>query len=79
MFKAAVPAGEISDFYSFFEIGDGMYVWCEENSEEQPWNNEELYLLKSPIRYVQDVTTPTLILWSITGMFCWFNKYLGVR
>lgn len=62
IFKAAVSAGGISNFYSFSGIGDEMYVWCEENFEAQPWDNEELYLSKSPIRYVRHVTTPTLIM-----------------
>ena len=61
-FKAAVTAGGISDFYSFYGIGDEMHIWSEENFEGTPWDNEELYLSKSPMRYVKNVTTPTMII-----------------
>jgi len=61
-FKAAVSAGGISDFYSFYGTGDEMHIWCEENFEATPWDDEELYLSKSPIRYVKNATTPTMII-----------------
>ena len=61
-FKAAVTAGSFCDNYSFFSTGDYMHVWCEKNFEGTPWDDEELYLSKSPLRYVKNVTTPTMII-----------------
>jgi len=61
-FKAAVSAGGFCDNYSFFSTGDYMHVWCEKNFEGTPWDDEELYLSKSPLRYVKNVKTPTMII-----------------
>jgi len=61
-FKAAVTAGGISDFYSFYGIGDEMHIWCEENFEGTLWDSEELYRAKSPLRYVKNVKTPAMII-----------------
>jgi acylaminoacyl-peptidase len=61
-FRSAITAGGFSNVYSFYSTGDNIHVWCEKNYEDVPWNNEELYMSKSPIRYVKNVTTPTLIM-----------------
>lgn len=61
-FKAAVTAGGFCDIYSFFGTGDNIHIWCERNFEGTPWNDEELYLSKSPLRYVKNVRTPLLII-----------------
>ena len=61
-FNSAITAGGFSDVYSFFSTGDYMHVWCEKNYEGTPWDDEELYMSKSPLRYVKNVTTPTLIM-----------------
>ncbi len=61
-FNSAITAGGFSDVYSFFSTGDYMHVWCEKNYEGTPWDDEELYMSKSPLRFVKNVTTPTLIM-----------------
>jgi dipeptidyl aminopeptidase/acylaminoacyl peptidase len=61
-FNSAITAGGFCDVYSFFSTGDYMHVWCEKNYEGTPWDDEELYMTKSPIRYVKNITTPTLIM-----------------
>ena len=61
-FNSAITAGSFSDVYSFFSTGDYMHIWCEKNYEGTPWDDEELYMCKSPLRYVKNVQTPTLIM-----------------
>jgi dipeptidyl aminopeptidase/acylaminoacyl peptidase len=61
-FNSAITAGGFCDVYSFFSTGDYMHVWCEKNYEGTPWDDEELYMKKSPIRYIENITTPTLIM-----------------
>jgi dipeptidyl aminopeptidase/acylaminoacyl peptidase len=61
-FNSAITAGGFCDVYSFFSTGDYMHIWCEKNYEGTPWDDEELYMSKSPIRYVKNITTPTLIM-----------------
>jgi acylaminoacyl-peptidase len=61
-FKAAVTAGGFCDVYSFFGTSDEMHIWCEKNYEGTPWDDEELYMSKSPIRYVEKINTPTMII-----------------
>ena len=61
-FNSAITAGGFCNVYSFFSSGDTMHVWCEKNYEGTPWDDEELYMEKSPIRYVKNITTPTLIM-----------------
>jgi acylaminoacyl-peptidase len=61
-FKAAVAAGSFCDNYSLFGTGWENHIWCEKNFEGTPWDDEELYLSKSPLRYVKNATTPTMII-----------------
>jgi dipeptidyl aminopeptidase/acylaminoacyl peptidase len=61
-FKAAVSAGGFSDVYSFFGTGDNIYIWCEKNYEGTPWDDEELYMSKSPLKFVKNIKTPTMII-----------------
>lgn len=61
-FNSAISAGGFSDVYSFFSTGDNIHIWCEKNYESTPWDDEELYMSKSPLRYVKKVTTPTMIM-----------------
>jgi len=61
-FKSAITAGGFCDVYSFFSTGDYMHIWCEKNYEGTPWQDEEMYMAKSPIRYVKNINTPTMII-----------------
>jgi dipeptidyl aminopeptidase/acylaminoacyl peptidase len=70
MFNSAITAGGFCDVYSFFSTGDYMHVWCEKNYEGTPWDDEELYRAKSPIRLVKDITTPTLIMHGMEDFRC---------
>jgi len=61
-FKAAISAGGFCDNYSLFSTGWENQIWCEKNFEGTPWDDEELYLSKSPLRYIKEVITPTMII-----------------
>ena len=64
-FKAAVTMRSISNWISMFgcsDIGWTFGKW--EMGGSVPWSDEEAYMAKSPIRYVENVKTPTLIIHS---------------
>jgi acylaminoacyl-peptidase len=70
-FKAAVTMRSISNWISFFgcsDIGWTFGKW--EMGGNPPWLDEETYMAKSPIRYVHNVTTPTLIIHSENDYRC---------
>jgi dipeptidyl aminopeptidase/acylaminoacyl peptidase len=85
-FKAAVTQRCVSNFYSFFGTSDIGYNFGEFEFGGVPWKDAELLLKYSPISYVDNITTPLLILHSEQDLRCpieqaeqMFNalKYLG--
>jgi dipeptidyl aminopeptidase/acylaminoacyl peptidase len=85
-FKAAVTQRCVSNFYSFFGTSDIGYHFGEFEFGGVPWKDAELLLKYSPISYVDNITTPLLILHSEQDLRCpieqaeqMFNalKYLG--
>ena len=86
-FKAAVTMRSISNWVSFFGTSDIGWTFGRREMLGVPWENEEEFMAKSPIRYVKNVKTPTLILHSEEDYRCpmeqgeqFFTalKYLGV-
>jgi dipeptidyl aminopeptidase/acylaminoacyl peptidase len=70
-FKAAVTMRSISNWLSMFGCSDiGWTFGRWEMGGTVPWRDEEAYLAKSPIRYVEHVTTPTLIIHSEEDYRC---------
>lgn len=69
-FKAAVTQRSISNFYSFYGTSDIGYLFGKEEVGWNPWENEEEFLKRSPIRYVKKMTTPLLILHSEEDWRC---------
>jgi dipeptidyl aminopeptidase/acylaminoacyl peptidase len=70
-FKAAVTMRSISNWMSMFgcsDIGWTFGKW--EMGGSVPWSDEEAYMAKSPIRYVESVKTPTLIIHSEEDYRC---------
>ena len=64
-FKAAVTMRSISNWISMFGCSDIGWTFGKlEMGESVPWRDEEAYMAKSPIRYVENVKTPTLIIHS---------------
>lgn len=73
-FKAAVTQASIGDWISFFGTSDiGFYFSQDQMGADlsaDPWVIEEKYLEKSPLRYVKNVKTPTMIMHSFEDYRC---------
>ncbi len=61
-FAAACTQRSICNLYSFAGTSDIGPEFSRDEYGGLPWTDEELLMAKSPIRYVQNVKTPTLIL-----------------
>ena len=61
-FRAAVTQRSISSWLSMFGCSDIGWTFGRWELEGVPWADEERYLAKSPLRYVADARTPTLII-----------------
>ncbi|RXS43052.1 S9 family peptidase [Idiomarina sp. 29L] len=61
-FKAAVVAKPVINWYSFVLTADMYNFFYQYWFPGLPWNNMEHYMERSPISYVGNVTTPTMLL-----------------
>ncbi len=86
-FKAAIPQACVSNWHSFHGTSDIGWTFGRYDMEGTPWENEEKYLSMSPIRYADQVKTPTMIIHADEDYRCsieqgeqWFTalKVLGV-
>jgi dipeptidyl aminopeptidase/acylaminoacyl peptidase len=86
-FSAAVTQRSICNWVSMFGCSDIGWTFTPWEMDSLPWVDEEKYMAKSPIRYVANVRTPTLIIHSEEDHRCpmeqaeqFFTalKYLGV-
>ena len=62
-FKAAITMRCVSNLYSFWGTSDIGYLW-DELYNGHPWETPENYRQQSPITYMGDVKTPTLVIHS---------------
>ena len=69
-FKGAVTHRSISNWLSFYGVSDIGYTFTEFEIMGNPWDNMELLLKRSPISYVKNVKTPTLVLHAEQDMRC---------
>jgi len=69
-FKGAVTHRSISNWLSFYGVSDIGYTFTEYELLGNPWDNVELLLKHSPITYVKNVVTPTLVLHCEQDMRC---------
>lgn len=69
-FKAAATMRSISNWVSFFGCSDIGWTFGQREVTGVPWEDEEQFMAKSPIRYVKKVKTPTLILHSDEDWRC---------
>lgn len=69
-FKAAVTQRCVSNFYSFFGTSDIGFNFGEFEFGGVPWKDTELLLKYSPISYVDNITTPLLIIHSEKDLRC---------
>jgi acylaminoacyl-peptidase len=61
-FRAAVVAKPVINWYSFVLTSDGLAFYHRYWFPGPPWENQEQYLKRSPISYVGNITTPTMLL-----------------
>ncbi|MGA9270223.1 MAG: S9 family peptidase, partial [Lutimonas sp.] len=61
-FKAAVVAKPVINWYSFVLYADGAAFFSKYWFANKPWEEPENYLKRSPLSYVGNVTTPTMLL-----------------
>ena len=61
-FKAAVVAKPVINWYSFVLYADNPQFFSKYWFPAKPWENPENYLKRSPLSYVGNVTTPTMLL-----------------
>ncbi|MFY0651501.1 MAG: S9 family peptidase [Cyclobacteriaceae bacterium] len=61
-FKAAVAAKPVINWYSFVLYADGIPSFSKYWFPNKPWEDPSSYLKRSPISYVGNVKTPTMVL-----------------
>lgn len=61
-FKAAVVAKPVINWYSFVLYADGVQFFYKYWFGQKPWEAPESYLKRSPLTYVGNITTPTMLL-----------------
>ena len=61
-FSAAVVAKPVINWYSFVLYADNIGYFYKYWFNDLPWNDPESYLKRSPISYVGNVKTPTMVL-----------------
>ena len=70
-FKAAVTQRSISNNVSAFGTSDiGWHFWRYEMGDATPWHDEHKLIERSPLTYVEKVTTPLLILHAEKDLRC---------
>lgn len=69
-FRCAISEVSISNLYNFFGTSDIGYLWGEKEWGGTPWNNEGELLARSPIRYVDRVNTPILLIAAESDLRC---------
>ncbi len=70
-FKAAVSDRSIASWASFWGTSDIGPHFTEDQVGGDPWNAEEKLMNDSPIRYIKNVKTPTMIVHSMEDYRCW--------
>ena len=61
-FKAAVVAKPVINWYSFVLYADNISTFYKYWFPGMPWDNIDEYMRRSPISYVKNVKTPTMLL-----------------
>jgi acylaminoacyl-peptidase len=61
-FAAAVVAKPVINWYSFVLYADGLGVFYKYWFPNKPWEDPSSYLKRSPLSYVGNISTPTMLL-----------------
>ncbi len=75
-FKAAVTDRSIANWWTFWATSDIGPHFTKDQIGVDPWEDEETTMAKSPIRYIQKVTTPLMIVHSYDDLRCWHVEAL---
>ncbi len=75
-FKAAVSQRGISSWLSFSNTSDIGYTFTQSNIGTNAWKNNQLLWEQSPLKYADQVKTPTLFLHSDEDYRCWLAEGL---
>jgi dipeptidyl aminopeptidase/acylaminoacyl peptidase len=69
-FKVAITDRCVSNMATMFGTSDVGWDIAEDNLETTPWENLDKYMNMSPIKYVQNIHTPLLIIHSEQDLRC---------
>jgi dipeptidyl aminopeptidase/acylaminoacyl peptidase len=69
-FEAAVTQRSVSNMISMYGSSDLNWIFQQELGDEPPWENFENYWRQSPMKYIGNVKTPTLVIHSENDMRC---------
>lgn len=69
-FKTAVTERSISNWFSMYGISDIGYYFASDQTDADPWKNTNRMWAKSPLKYVNEMKTPTLIIHSDADYRC---------
>ncbi|WP_202709850.1 alpha/beta hydrolase family protein [Sporosalibacterium faouarense] len=70
-FKAAVSQRSISNWVSMFGTTDIGYYFAGDQNASTPWDSHDNMWEQSPLKYADQVTTPTLFIHSEEDYRCW--------
>jgi len=75
-FKAAVSCRSISNWISKFNTTDIGYFFVEDQQDGNPWEDHDKLWSQSPLKYADQVETPTLFIHSRQDYRCWEGEAL---
>lgn len=75
-FKAAASQRSISNWVSFFGTSDIGYYFAHDQNAGTPWMDVDKLWSHSPLKYADNVTTPTLFIHSDADYRCWIPEGL---
>jgi dipeptidyl aminopeptidase/acylaminoacyl peptidase len=69
-FKAAVTQRSVSNLISMYGSTDLNWIWQYEFGDQPPWEDHENYWRQSPLKYIGNAKTPTLVIHSEQDLRC---------
>ncbi|MFV2089154.1 MAG: prolyl oligopeptidase family serine peptidase, partial [Pseudomonadales bacterium] len=66
-FRAAVSVKPVINWYSFVLTADSYIYFQRYWFDKPPWEDPESYLARSPLHFVDRVTTPTMLMTGVSG------------
>lgn len=73
-FKAAIPEASISNYVTKFLCTDIGFTYNIHNQAADPWSDMDLVWEQSPLKYANQVKTPTLFIHSDQDYRCWIAE-----